>query len=291
MGAVYLANHTVMGRQVAIKVIRDQFVSDREAISRFHQEVKAAAQLNHRNIVAAYDADQVADFHFLAMEFVKGESMAELVNRKGRLPVVHCCNYIWQAASGLNHAFQQNMVHRDIKPHNMMRTSKGIIKILDFGLARLTGPNAVKSELTTSGILMGTADYIAPEQARDARTADIRSDLYSLGCTFFFLLAAEPPYTEGGYVEKVIAHCSDPFPGIQSIRNDVPETLRAILQKLTAKDPVSRYQTPRELIDALAPFAKRESFHSQTISQPGTSVRIEPASPDSVCTAISIAAA
>ncbi len=264
MGSVYLAEHLVMHRKVAVKVIRKEFVANPDAVARFKNEVRNAARLSHRNIVTAHDAEQVDDIHFLVMEHVPGESLSQLVRRKGPLPVKHACNFIWQTAHGLNHAHEHQMVHRDIKPANLMRTPRGVIKILDFGLARVTDIDE-NSAITTTGIMMGTADYIAPEQARDAKTADIRSDLYSLGCTFYFLLTGEPPFRAETKVDKIMAHCSTEFPNVANMRDDIPEEVSRIISKLTAKDPDERYQTPRELIDDLAPLGKPKPETQTTI--------------------------
>ncbi|MEM7457498.1 MAG: protein kinase, partial [Planctomycetota bacterium] len=197
-----------------------------------------------------------------------------------RLPVVHSCNYIRQAAAGLKHAASRNMVHRDIKPQNIMLTAGGVIKILDFGLARLTERGDADEGLTSTGVLMGTADFIAPEQARDARNADLKSDIYSLGCTLYFLLVGQPPFPGGTYVEKVIAHCSEPFPDIRRIRDDVPDEVCTIISRMTAREPGERYQTARELIEALTPFSQRtdKSIKTGTAGPPpngGNAVGVE----------------
>lgn len=258
MGSVFLAEHLVMNRQIAIKVIRKEYTSNPEAVLRFKNEVRNAARLSHRNIVTAHDAEQVDDVHFLVMEYVPGESLSQLLKRKGRLSVTHACNYVLQVAHGLNHAHEKQMVHRDIKPGNLMRTQRGVIKILDFGLARVNGMED-DSAITTTGIMMGTADYIAPEQARDAKTADIRSDLYSLGCTLYFLLTGQPPFQADTKVDKILAHCSTDFPDASIVRDDIPAKVIQIINKLTEKDPDSRYQIPQELIDDLKPFGKPKS--------------------------------
>jgi len=258
MGAVFLAEHKVMDRKVAIKVIRHEYVNNPEAVLRFRNEVRSAARLSHRNIVTAFDAEQVDDTHFLVMEYVVGESLSELVNRRGPLPVTHACNYALQVAHGLKHAHENRMAHRDIKPSNLMCSPKGAIKILDFGLARILDTEDSPG-LTTTGVMMGTADYIAPEQARDAKSADIRSDLYSLGCTMFYMLAGRPPFEAETKVDKVLAHCTHPLPDITSVRDDIPDAVIAIMEKLTAKSPEQRFQSPKELIDELLPFGKPKS--------------------------------
>lgn len=184
MGDVYKATHRKMERTVALKVINRGLVRKTEVVDRFHREVKAAAQLSHPNIVTAFDADQADDFHFMVMEYVDGVDLSQTVKDRGALPVAEACDYIRQAAIGLQHAHERGMVHRDIKPHNLMVTTDGTVKILDFGLASLA-PEALseaetvaaRSDLTAAGAIMGTPDFISPEQAEDARQADIRSDI------------------------------------------------------------------------------------------------------------------
>jgi len=259
MGVVYLAEHRVMGRQVALKVINSRLLRNQVAVERFRQEVQAAARLNHRNIVTAYDAEQAGDLHFLVMEFVEGTDLATTVARRGPLPVLQACNAILQAANGLQHAHEQGMVHRDIKPQNLMRTRKGVIKILDFGLARLASPSeseAAPAGLTREGVTLGTPDYIAPEQARDARRADIRSDIYSLGCTLYALLTGTVPFPTGTVVEKVLAHCTTAPTPVPQLRAGLPPALVAIVERMMAKDPADRFQTPAEVAAALKPFGQ-----------------------------------
>jgi len=264
MGAVYKAEHRQMGRAVALKVISPALVGSDAAVRRFRQEVQAAARLHHPNIVTAHDADEAGGLHFLIMEFLDGESLDEYLRRKGALPVAEACDYVRQAALGLQHAHEQGMVHRDVKPHNLMRTPDGRIKILDFGLARLgraedapslpTGP-AASSQLTAAGAVMGTADYMAPEQAGDARSADIRADIYSLGCTLYHLLTGRVPYPDGSAMDKLTRHTAEPPPDLARLRPGLPAGVVAVVRKMMAKDPAARYRTPVEVAAALAPIA------------------------------------
>jgi putative intracellular protease/amidase len=265
MGVVYQAEHRRMERLVALKVINHQLTQNATAIGRFHLEVKAAAQLVHPNIVTAYDADQAGDLHFLVMEYVDGISLARLVEKRDPLSVTQACHYIRQAALGLQHAHEMGMVHRDIKPQNLMVTRKEQVKILDFGLARL--PRQVDKEpieahaptlpgLTVAGCVLGTPDYLAPEQARNSHQADIRADIYSLGCTLYHLLAGHPPYPDGSALEKVCSHADRSPTPLTARRRDVPANLLSVLERMMAKDPAERFATPAEVAQALAPFAK-----------------------------------
>ena len=255
MGVVYLAEQTLMDRRVAVKVINPGVLDHPDALPRFHAEVRAAAKLDHPNIVRAYDAEQVGGLHLLVMEFVEGTNLADLVQRKGPLPIAHACHFIRQAALGLRHAFEQGMIHRDIKPHNLMVTPKGQVKILDFGLARLRSSGG--RGLTEVGSFMGTPEYVAPEQATDAHTADTRADLYSLGCTLYFLLTGRPPFVEDTAVKVILAQIEKQAPSVQELRPEVPAELSAVVARLLAKDPAQRFQTPVELARALVPFIKQ----------------------------------
>jgi serine/threonine protein kinase len=255
MGAVYQARHKVMKRLVALKVPNAQFVGSATAIERFHREVQAAAQLHHANIVTAFDADLAGQTHFLVMEYVEGTDLAKYVQQKGRLPVAQACDFIRQAALGLQHAHECGMVHRDIKPHNLMLKAGGVVQVMDFGLARLVRHGASEDGLTGQNVLMGTADYIAPEQALDAHAADIRADIYSLGCALYHLLAGRPPFAGDTVVQKVMAHVTTAAP-LAELPATTPEGLRTVLAKMLEKDPARRYQTPYEVAQALTPFAR-----------------------------------
>lgn len=266
MGAVYRAQHRLMNRPVALKLINSQLVKHPQAVERFRREVQAAAQLAHPNIVAAYDAEQAGDVHFLVMEFVEGTDLSAVVHRRGPLPVGEACEYVRQAALGLQHAHEKCMIHRDIKPHNLMLSPDGQVRILDFGLAGFATEEAfLDSEetpesdgdttplhLTMMGSVMGTPDYIAPEQARDAHSADIRADIYSLGCTLHFLLSGKPVFEARSVVDKLKAHATADLPKLDDSRDDVPPELQGVLDRMLAKDPAERFQTPTEVAEALA---------------------------------------
>jgi serine/threonine protein kinase len=262
MGCVYLAEHRLMERPVALKVISRQLTEDAAAVERFQREMRSAARLAHPHIVTAYDAEQAHGLHFLVMEYVDGTSLDRLVAARGALPVAEACNYIRQAALGLQHAHEKGMIHRDIKPQNLMRDGVGNVKILDFGLARFLSESKPVTALTQTGTVMGTPDYISPEQAHDARAADIRSDIYSLGCALYFLLAGQAPFPDGSVLQKLMAHVEKTPRPLRELRNDVPVELARIVERMMAKDPAKRYQTPGEVASVLTPFA--------TAAQPAT---------------------
>lgn len=286
MGDVYKAQHKVMDRLAALKVIKPALVRDAEAVRRFQREVQAAARLNHPNIVTAHDAEQAGDVHFLVMEFVDGVNLHEVVRRRGRLPVAEACEFIRQAAEGIEHAHQHGMVHRDIKPHNLMLAESGEVKILDFGLANFASEVAIEDrletaysneadliaaapQLTQAGTMMGTPDYIAPEQAEDAHAADVRADIYSLGCTFYTLLTGRTPFGDGTVMEKIKAHTEREARPLCDFRDDVPAEVEAVLRKMMAKDPETRFQSPAEVVEALRQIhdqndATRASTHEGT---------------------------
>ncbi len=259
MGAVFKARNWKLGKTVAVKVIRRERLETGDAVRRFQREIRAAAQLNHPNIVRAYDADEVAGTHFLVMEYVEGTDLSRLVKKEGPLAVAQACDYVRQAALGLQHAHERGLIHRDIKPHNLLRTADGVIKVLDMGLARLDQRRAEDGEsatITRQGTVMGTPDYIAPEQALDSHQADIRADLYSLGCTLYYLLTGRVPFPRGNFMQKVLRHrLEEPTP-VEQLRPEVPPAVAALVRRLMAKQPEDRFQAPRELADALAEVAQ-----------------------------------
>ncbi len=258
MGAVYLAEHLKMGRRVALKVVRPELLGRPDALSRFQQEVRAAARLTHPNIVRALDADEAGGLHFLVMEYVEGTDLARRLEQGGPLPAALACEYARQAALGLQHAHEHGMVHRDVKPHNLMLTPEGQVKILDFGLARFAQDQANRGEgqLTGSGVVLGSADYVAPEQTRDAHQTDARSDVYSLGCTLYHLLSGRVPFAQGTAVDKMLRHTLDAPPPLAELRPDLPAGLAAVVERMMAKEPSQRYQTPAKVAEALAPFTR-----------------------------------
>jgi serine/threonine protein kinase len=267
MGTVFLAEHALMKRQVAIKVLPTPMVSRLNAVQRFYREARAVASLNHPNIVRAYDVDNEGHLHFIIMEYVDGLSLDQLVKKTGPLEVGRAANFISQVASGLQHAHEEGWIHRDIKPGNILVNRQGTVKILDLGLAFMytSGDDGLTRKFEPRSIL-GTADYLSPEQAMDSHEIDIRSDVYSLGATFYFLLAGRPMFPTGNATQKLIwQQTSLPRP-ITELRPDVPRGIEVVLNQMLAKDPAQRYQTPAEVINALSLWAQTPpSFPSLTI--------------------------
>ena len=259
MGTVYLARNRMMDRMEVLKVISKALLDRPGALERFQQEIRSAAKLAHPNIVAAYSVLRPGDLLVFAMEYVKGQDLSQVVKGRGYLPVANAAFYIHQVALGLQHAHEKGMVHRDIKPNNLMLAIEGkkhVVKILDFGLAKASSEKGAESGLTKSGQMLGTPDYVAPEQTLDAHQADIRADIYSLGCTLYFLLSGGPPFQEASLFEILRAHHErDPRP-LNLVRPEVPVELAVVVAKMMAKKPESRYQTPGEVAKALVPFFK-----------------------------------
>jgi eukaryotic-like serine/threonine-protein kinase len=293
MGQVFKARHQKHGRIVALKAIRKDRLAQPNALKRFLREIKAAARLSHPNIVLAYDADETTRPPFFVMEFIEGADLSKLVKQNGPLPVWQACDYIRQAAQGLQHAFECGLVHRDVKPSNLIVTTTvaepsktapphdpdgggrclvAVVKLLDLGLARLQDADDGGSRLTQLQTILGTPDYISPEQARDSHAADIRSDLYCLGCTFYFLLTARVPFPGESRVDKILKQCQEEPEPVEQVRrgvladeraslpgygpdspveDEVPPAVAALVRKLMAKRPGDRYQSPDEVARVL----------------------------------------
>ncbi len=263
MGVVYVARQRLMKRHVALKIISPSLLDEPGATKRFLAEIWAAGTLDHPNIVKAYTAFQAGRLLVFVMEYVAGEDLGRLVKRLGPLPVPNACGYIQQATRGLQHAFEKGLVHRDIKPQNLMVTTRGIqphikhvVKILDFGLAKARTSGATRLGATRTGSVLGTPHYIAPEQIKDAARADIRADLYSLGCTLYFLLTGAPPFDGASEINLLDAHRREKPKSVKAIRPEVPGNLAGIIDRMLLKKPADRYQTPKEVGDALSPFFK-----------------------------------
>jgi serine/threonine protein kinase len=264
MGRVYKALHTKLDRVVAVKVLSRGRGGDQQALVRFEREIKAVGRLAHPNIVQAHDAREIDGTPVLIMELVDGLDLAEIVRRTGPAPVAAACELIRQTALALQCAHEHGLVHRDVKPSNIMLARSGEVKLLDLGLARFYAegaagvpPAPAGEEMTGTGQAMGTADYMAPEQASDSRKVDIRADLYSLGCTLYKLLSGRAPFSgpeHRGTLDKLNAQVHQQPPFIRRLVPDVPEGLAAIMDRLLAKDPDDRFSTPAEVADALAPW-------------------------------------
>jgi serine/threonine protein kinase len=247
MGEVYKAKNWKIGKTVALKIIRKERLKNATAVKRFHREIEMASRLSHPNIVQAFDAGEVGSTHFFAMELVEGQDLTQMVKQVGPLPIDKATDYIRQAALGLQHASEKGLIHRDIKPSNIFVSRVGgVVKLLDMGLARMDDSEDM-STLTQEGSVLGTIDYLAPEQALNAHKADIRSDLYSLGCTFYYILAGKVPFDGGSATEKLLKHRMDEPKRLEEVRKDVPAAIAGIVRKLMAKRPEDRYQTPAEL--------------------------------------------
>jgi serine/threonine protein kinase len=257
MGTVYLCEHMVVCRKVAVKVLPTSQANNPSALGRFYREARAAGVLDHPNLVKAHDVDQEGPLHFLIMDYVDGASLQEIVTRFGPLSVTRACHYIRQAATGLQAAHEAGLIHRDVKPANIMLQRDGTIRLLDLGLARFTNDNLDLLTLKyDEKNVLGTADYVAPEQALNSHEVDIRCDIYGLGGTFYYLLTGSPPFPGGKIAQKLIWHqVRQPAP-VRQTRSDVPEELEAIVARMMAKDPAKRFQSPQEVIEALAPWTK-----------------------------------
>jgi serine/threonine protein kinase len=266
MGRVYKARHRRLERIVALKVINPADLSQSDAVRRFQREAKAIARLRHPNIVLLYDADEIDGLHFLALEYVRGIDLHKLLVQQGPLDVPVACDYIRQAALGLQHAHERGLVHRDVKPANLLLTrdddedepvagvkrAGGVIKILDLGLARFINLDADAEKLSLDGFVVGTPDYLAPEQALDSSRVDIRADIYSLGCTFYELLAGQAPFAAVSGTKKLLAHIQEEPPTLRMLRAGLPVEVVQTVAKMMAKSVAERFQTPYQVTEALA---------------------------------------
>jgi urea transport system substrate-binding protein len=260
MGTVYKAEHRLLDRPVVLKVVRPELVANPAILQRFQREARLAARMSHPNVVSVYEAESFGSTQMLVMEYIEGVNLAELVAQRGLLPVAEACELIRQAAVGLEYVHSQSLVHRDIKPHNLLVSHAGQVKILDLGMATLkTGPKSSEEELTGEKQFLGTVDFAAPEQWESSRDVDIRADIYSLGCSFYYLLAGESPFPNKRYtslMQQMWAHSQAPLPPIREMRPDVPEDIAAILMRMLAKNRDERFARPDEVAKALAPYTE-----------------------------------
>jgi serine/threonine protein kinase len=286
MGVVYRAHNRIMGRDEVLKVMARHIIERPGALERFSREIRAVAKLRHPNIVSAYTAFHCGGSLVFAMEYVDGLDLRRMVKARGPLPIAHACHYVYQAALGLQHAHEEGMVHRDIKPGNLMlshRRGRAVIKLLDFGLAKATTEeNAIELRAaeegdggemerfsTRAGQMLGTPDFVAPEQIFDAQKADIRADIYSLGCTLYYLLTGGPPFRQRSLRDVLQAHTSVMPTPLDRVRGDVPVALAQLVAKMLAKEPAERFQQPADVAQALRPFFKQAD---------SVSVDVDPAS-------------
>lgn len=252
MGSVFRARDEQTGTVVAIKILSPELSSNPILVERFRREAIHAARLQHKNIVGIIEADESNGFHYLVMEYIEGVDLAEYIRRKVRLDPEEARRILIQACKALDHAFEQGITHRDIKPSNFLLANEEgrcRVKLTDLGLSRMTSEEDYR--VTRAGTTVGTVDYMSPEQARDSSLADVRSDIYSLGCTLYHMLAGRPPFAEGGIGERVYKHMASDPPDVRTFNPAVPAGLWTVLRRMLAKHPDDRFQTPAELIHAL----------------------------------------
>jgi eukaryotic-like serine/threonine-protein kinase len=276
MGKVFRALDTRLARSVALKILSPEHAADHETVLRFQNEAQSAARLDHDNIARVYYVGEDRGLHYIVFEFIEGVNVRDLIESKGPLSLADAVNYTLQVADALAHASERNVVHRDIKPSNLLITPSGQAKLIDMGLARLREVDAAAADLTASGVTLGTFDYISPEQARDPRNTDVRSDIYSLGCTFFFMLTARPPFLGGTMLQKLLQHQADQPPDLRQFRPDLPEDVNRVLRKMLMKDPRHRYATPLELVNDLLSVARSSGLRP---AAPGGRTWLVPVAP------------
>jgi serine/threonine protein kinase len=286
MGQVYKARHRRLDLIVALKILPSATKKSEGALKRFEREARTMARLAHPNIVTVYDADEAEGIHFFVMEYVSGSDLSAVIKKHGPLRIAQAIDYTLQAAEALEYAHRQGIIHRDVKPANLLLHPNGTIKVLDMGLARIDespgdgeaaqdkvrqGSQATKGKnesLTRSGAILGTADYMAPEQAIDSREADHRADIYSLGCTLYFLLTGRTVYPGKTLLQKMIAHCEQPIPSLCDDRPDVSETLNGVFRRMIAKSPEERYRSMSDVLAALRACLPREDDRTRVPQQP-----------------------
>jgi serine/threonine protein kinase len=284
MAGVYKAVHS-LGQVVAIKVLPPSRARDPHMLARFSREVRLAMRLKHPNVVRAFQVGEANGLHYLVMEYLEGETLEDVLQRRKQLPPAEAVRLLHQALLGLEHIHERNMVHRDLKPANLMlvpapapgqpdNTLRATVKILDIGLGRAlfdeNSPNAPldaldNMQLTGEGVLLGTPDYLSPEQARDARTIDIRSDIYSLGCVLYYALVGQPPFPDTNIISQMVRHATETPRPLKTLNPGVPDGLQQIVSRMLAKDPAQRYPTPERAAQALQEFLAAGSEPARAI--------------------------
>ncbi len=279
MSSVYLAEHTLMRRLRAIKVLPRKRVGDASYLDRFYQEAEATAQLDHRNIVRGYDVDHEGDTHYLVMEYIEGHDLVSIVAQHGPLDFETVAEYIAQAAEGLQHAHEHALIHRDVKPANLLVDGQGVVKLLDLGLALFKTEDRASLTLEHKENVLGTADYLAPEQALDSHRVTPRADIYGLGCTLYFALTGHPIFPDGTLAQRIAMHQSKLPAAITVDRPDCPQELCDICFRMLQKDPNDRYQTAQEVLDALRGWLRQRREQAAVGSSEKRSAAATPAEP------------
>jgi serine/threonine protein kinase len=290
MSNVYLCKHQTAPERVAVKVLTALQAKDPVSLKRFYREARATAKLDHPNIVRVHDADWDGETNFLVMDFVDGSSVQDIVQHFGPMDVSRAAHYIRQAAYGLQYAHEHGLIHRDIKPGNVLVNREGEVKILDMGLARMIDEQEL--EALTKGEVLGSPEYLAPEQAVDSHNVDIRADIYALGATFYFMLTGKAPYSEEkSAAGRLLSKTKRPPKPIASLRGDVPAALVAIVDRMMGREPAERYQTPEEVADALGPWDRTPVAAPAAREMPQLSMAALQDKPSPKKTAIAIEAA
>lgn len=260
MGAVFRATDTQLERTVAVKILTQRYGGKEETVRRFRVEAQSAARLNHENIATVFFVGEDKGWNFIVFEFIEGENIRDIVAQNGPMDIALALSTTAQVAEALQHASDRDVVHRDIKPSNVLLGPDGRAKLVDMGLARLQQVESSDDDLTVSGVTLGTFDYISPEQGRDPRNADVRSDLYSLGCTLYYMLTGEAPFPDRTVLQKLLSHTSDPAPDPRVLRPETPDDVADLTLRLLAKKPASRYQQPVELIRDIVLAGERNQY-------------------------------
>lgn len=268
MSSVYLAEHVLMHQRRAIKVLPKHRVNDSSYLARFRLEAQATARLDHRNIVRAYDIDDENGQHYIVMEYVRGRDLQAIVKEDGPLPLDVACRYLVQASEGLEHAHEIKLIHRDIKPANLLVDERGVVKLLDLGLALFSNSEMASLTIAHNENVLGTADYLSPEQALNSHQIDHRADIYSLGCTLYFLLTGHPPFPEGTLAQRISKHQNQMPEDVLKDRPDCPRDLADICIKMMQKKPQNRYQSAREVAAALSAWLVKHGYETDYLVAP-----------------------